>query len=145
MSSMIDGRRCALGNIRANGIQIEYDTFGNSSWPAVLLIFGLGGQMIHWDEGLCRRFADKGLLVIRLANRNVGLSAKIDAAGLPDGTAALMARIEGKPVQAPYSLDDMADDSVELLEALGIRTAHVCGMSMGAYIAQTIAIRHPAR
>src|SRR5262249_19265212 len=67
-----------------------------------------------------------------------------DAAGIPDVNAALMARIEGKAVEAPYSLDDMADDAVGLLEALGIRTAHVCGMSMGAYIAQIIAIRHPA-
>src|SRR5262245_5743824 len=123
MVSTIEGRRCAMGNIRANGIQIEYETFGESSSPPILLIFGLGGQMIHWDEDLCRQLADSGLYVIRFDNRDVGLSTKFDAAGIPDVTAAMMARMQGKSVEGPYSLDDMADDSVGLLDALGIRTA----------------------
>jgi pimeloyl-ACP methyl ester carboxylesterase len=134
-----------MPNVRANGIQIEYDTFGDSSSPALLLIMGLGGQMIFWDEELCRGLAEQGFYVIRFDNRDVGLSTKFEEAGVPDVTAAMMARLEGKKVEAPYTLDDMADDAVGLLDALGIEKAHICGMSMGAAISQTIAIRHPAR
>jgi pimeloyl-ACP methyl ester carboxylesterase len=134
-----------MPNVTANGIRIEYETFGDRSSPALLLIYGLGGQMIHWDEGLCRQLADKGLYVIRFDNRDVGLSTKFDELGVPDAMAALSARMEGKTVDAPYSLDDMADDAVGLLDALGIEKAHICGMSMGAHITQTIAIRHPTR
>jgi pimeloyl-ACP methyl ester carboxylesterase len=134
-----------MPNVRANGIQIEYDTFGDRSSPALLLIFGLGGQMILWDEELCSQLANSGLYVIRFDNRDVGLSTKFAEAGVPNVIAAMTARMQGKTVPSPYSLDDMADDSVGLLDALGIHKAHICGMSMGGHITQTIAIRHPAR
>jgi len=133
-----------MPNVKANGIQIEYDTFGDSSSPPLLLIVGLGCQMIYWDEELCERLAGKGLYVIRFDNRDAGLSTKLEEAGVPDIMAALGAVMQGEAIQAPYTLDDMANDAVGLLEALGIEKAHICGMSMGAEIAQTVAIRHPS-
>ncbi len=130
---------------KANDIQLEYDTFGDISSPPLVLIMGLGVQMIMWDEEFCRQLAQKGHYVIRFDNRDIGLSTKFDDAGAPDVMKALSALMQGKKVDAPYSLDDMADDTVGLMDALGIDTAHVCGASMGGMIAQTIAIRHPAR
>ena len=134
-----------MPNVKANGIQIEYDTIGNPSSPPLLLIMGLGGQLIHWDEGFCRQLADKGLFVIRYDNRDTGLSTRFEAAGLPNMSELLNAHLQGQPVAAPYTLDDMAADAAELLEALNIRKAHICGSSMGGMIAQTLAIRHPQR
>lgn len=133
-----------MSNVKANGIQIEYDTFGDSSSAPLLLIIGLGSQMIFWDEKLCEKLAGNGLFVIRFDNRDVGLSTKIEEAGIPDLMAAFEAQMKGEKIQAHYTLDDMADDSVGLLAALGIEKAHICGMSMGAAIAQTVAIRHPS-
>jgi len=134
-----------MPNVKVNGIQIEYDTFGNSSSPPLLLIIGVGCQMIFWDEELCERLAAKDLYVIRFDNRDVGLSTKLEEAGVPDIMAALGALIQGETIQTPYTLDDMADDAVGLLDALGIEKAHICGTSMGGMIAQTVAIRHPSR
>lgn len=129
----------------ANGIQIEYDTFGDSSAPPLLLIMGLGAQMILWDEEFCEQLAAKGHYVIRFDNRDIGLSTKIDEAGVPNVMEAMNIRLSGGKVDSPYSLDDMADDAVGLLDALGIDKAHVCGASMGGMIAQTVAMRHPDR
>jgi len=134
-----------MPNVTANGIQIEYDTFGDSSSVPLLLIIGLGAQMIDWDEELCEQLAGKGLYVIRFDNRDVGLSTKFEEAGIPDIMAAFGASMQGEAIEAPYTLDDMADDAVGLLDALGIEKAHFCGMSMGGMIAQTAAIRHPSR
>lgn len=134
-----------MPHVFANGIQIEYETFGESSSPALLLIAGLGGQMIGWDEQLCQEWARRGLYVIRFDNRDVGLSTKIEEAGIPDLKTALAARDRGEKVNAPYTLDDMADDAVGLLDALKINKAHLCGISMGGAIAQTISYRHPSR
>jgi len=134
-----------MPNVTANGIQIEYDTFGDKSSPTILLIIGIGTQLIAWDEPLCKKLADSGLYVIRFDNRDVGLSTKIEEAGIPDINGAIGNLMMGKQIDAPYSLDDMADDAVGLLDALGIEKAHICGMSMGAAIAQTVAIRHPKR
>jgi pimeloyl-ACP methyl ester carboxylesterase len=132
-----------MPNVTANGIQIEYDTFGDCSLPALLLIAGCGAQMNLWDVGFCELLAGKGLFVIRFDNRDAGLSTKFDAAGVPDMMAAFRAAMEGKAVESAYSLDDMADDSVGLLDALGIEKAHICGISMGGMIAQVISCRHP--
>ena len=114
-----------MSNVTANGIQIEYDTFGDPSSPPLLLIMGAGGQMIMWREAFCDLLASQGLYVIRFDNRDVGLSSKLE--------------------DIPYTLDDMADDAVGLLDALGIEKAHILGASMGGMIAQTMAIRHPSR
>jgi pimeloyl-ACP methyl ester carboxylesterase len=132
-----------MPNVTANGIQIEYDTFGVSSFPALLLIAGNGPQMILWDVEFCELLAKTGLFVIRFDNRDAGLSTKFDEAGIPDIIATIKAAMEGKTVESAYSLDDMADDSVGLLDALGIEKAHICGVSMGGMIAQVISYRHP--
>ena len=129
----------------ANGIQIEYETFGEPSSPPLLLIAGIGGQMIGWDEELCQKWARKGLYVIRFDNRDVGLSTKLEDAGVPDVMAVMRSSMNGEKVDAPYTLDDMADDAVGLLDALKIDKAHICGISMGGAIAQTISFRHPFR
>ena len=134
-----------MPRVIANGIQIEYETFGNPSARPLLLIIGLGGQMIHWDDDLCKDLAGRGHYVIRYDNRDVGLSTKFEAAGVPNLMEVFGKIMQGEKIQAPYTLDDMADDGAGLLDALGIRKAHLCGMSMGGMIAQTIAIRHPSR
>jgi pimeloyl-ACP methyl ester carboxylesterase len=127
--------------IKANSIEIVYDTFGQPSDPAMLLVMGLGEQMIAWDEEVCRQLAAKGYWVIRFDNRDIGRSTRFDDAGIPD----LLALMQGEAVEVPYTLDDMAKDSVGLLEALEIEAAHIVGVSMGGMIAQTMAINHPER
>jgi pimeloyl-ACP methyl ester carboxylesterase len=130
-----------MPNTTANGIQIEYETLGERPSPPLLLIMGLSAQMIGWEEEFCKRLVEKGLFVIRFDNRDVGLSTKFEEAGIPDIVAAM----QGQEFQAAYSLDDMADDAVGLLDALGIEKAHICGVSMGAMITQVIGYRHPSR
>jgi len=130
-----------MPNVAANGIQIEYDTFGDASFPALLLIMGGGSQMIFWEVEFCELLAKRGHFVIRFDNRDVGLSTKFEEAGIPD----MMAAMEGKPVDLAYSLDDMADDALGLLDALGIGKAHICGASVGGMIAQVISYRYPER
>ena len=125
---------------RANGIQLEYDTFGRASDRPLLLIMGLGAQMLQWDEQFCAALAERGQYVIRFDNRDVGLSSKFDHAGVPD-LARIMARGADRSGVA-YTLDDMADDAAGLLDALRIESAHVVGASMGGMIAQTVAYRH---
>jgi pimeloyl-ACP methyl ester carboxylesterase len=139
------GRRTAPAFADANGIRLCYDTFGAPDAPAILLIMGLATQMIAWDEAFCTRLAARGYCVIRFDNRDIGLSTRIDAAGVPDIGAALAAALQDKPIAAPYLLDDMADDAIGLLDALGVARAHVVGASMGGAIAQVLAIRHPQR
>ena len=134
-----------MANASANGIRIEYETFGDSSASPLLLIMGLGAQMILWDEQFCEQLAAKGHYVIRFDNRDIGLSTKFDEAGMPNVMEAMGAVMSGEKISSPYSLNDMADDAVGLLDALNIDKAHICGASMGGMIAQTIAIRHPDR
>jgi pimeloyl-ACP methyl ester carboxylesterase len=125
----------------ANGIHIEYETFGEPSARPLLLIGGLADQLIHWDDDLCRDLSQRGHYVIRFDNRDSGLSTKFDQAWAADlGTLT-----SGKKSSPPYTLDDMADDAVGLLDAVGIRKAHICGASMGGMIAQTVAIRYSSR
>lgn len=134
-----------MAKAKANGIEIEYDTFGDRSSPPILLIMGLGGHMIYWDEGLCENFAKAGHFVIRFDNRDIGLSSKIEEAGDPDLMQAFQAKMSGQEIKAFYTFDEMADDSIGLLDFLGIEKAHICGISMGSAITQTIGIRHPSR
>jgi len=134
-----------MATVTANDIQIEYDTFGDPSSPALLLIIGLGAQLIHWQDAFCQQIADAGYYVIRYDNRDTGLSTKFE--GL--SAAAIMEKIGGlfmgQKVQAPYSIEDMANDARGLLDALNIDKAHIGGMSMGGFIAQTFALNNPAR
>ena len=129
-----------MPRVLANGIDIEYESFGDPKAPPLLLVMGLGAQMISWEDDFCSQLAGRGFHVIRFDNRDSGLSTRMEAAGPPDMAAAL----SGNPHPA-YRLDDMAADAVGLLGALGIEAAHVVGASMGGYIAQLVAINHPDR
>jgi pimeloyl-ACP methyl ester carboxylesterase len=142
---MPDVTRTAPAFAKANGIELCWDSFGDANAAPLLLIMGLAGQMIAWDDEFCSQLAGRGYRVVRFDNRDIGLSTRFDTAGLPDVSAAFMAAMQGKPVAAPYTLRDMADDAVGLLDALGIDTAHVVGASMGGAIGQTLAIHHPSR
>ena len=131
----------AAKRVQSNGIELVYDTFGDPSAPPMLLVMGLGAQMIKWDEDFCSKLATEGYWVIRFDNRDIGLSSKLTEAGVPN-TMALM---QGLPVEVPYLLSDMANDAVGLLDALDIEQAHVVGASMGGMIAQMMAIMYPQR
>ncbi len=128
----------------SNGIEIEYETFGEAGDPPLLLVMGLGGQLVAWDTEFCEGLVDRGFFVIRYDNRDVGLSTKIDVGDLDPMTEILKAMSGGAPA-APYLLADMADDAVGLLDHLGIDRAHVVGASMGGMISQAIVIAHPER
>lgn len=134
-----------MAQVAANGIQIEYETFGDPDSPPLLLIIGLSLQLIDWDEELCRQLAQRGHYVIRFDNRDTGLSSKLEDAGVPDIPGVIEGLMRGEPVDLPYTIEDMAADAVALLDALGIEKAHICGMSMGGMIAQTIALEYPER
>lgn len=134
-----------MTSIQANGITIEYDTFGASDQPSMLLIMGLGAQMTLWPVEFCEALAARGFHVIRFDNRDVGLSTKFEQAGIPDMAAMMMAVMTGKKPDAAYSLADMAADAIGLLDALGIDQAHIVGASMGGMIAQVVAATYPKR
>ena len=123
------------------GIDIAFERFGDPGAAPLLLIMGLGTQMLGWPDGFCDTLADHGMHVIRFDNRDIGLSTHITDAPAPDVGAALTA----DPSSASYKLSDMAGDTVGLLDALELPSAHVVGASMGGMIAQTVAIEHPAR
>jgi len=121
-------------------VELVYETIGDPSDEPLLLVMGLGMQLIHWDRELCELFAERGFHVIRFDNRDAGLSTKITAP-VPN----VMRLMAGLPARVPYLLDDMASDAFGLLDHLGIERAHVAGTSMGGMIAQTMAIRRPER
>ncbi|MFF3393011.1 alpha/beta fold hydrolase [Streptomyces sp. NPDC002669] len=130
------------------GMSIAYETFGDPADPPVLLVSGFGAQLIAWHEDFCRALAGRGRHVIRYDNRDCGLSTKFD--GHPVDTGRLIAAVESGDVPAalamvPYTLQDMADDGLGLLTALGIERAHVVGSSMGGVLAQLMAIARPDR
>ncbi|GAA5233654.1 alpha/beta fold hydrolase [Verticiella sediminum] len=134
--------------VSANGLKLAYDTFGDADAQPLVLIMGLGTQMIAWDEAFCEQLAARGYRVIRFDNRDVGRSTYLDAAGLPDIGQLLARTLAGFAIDAasvPYTLADMAHDTVGLLDALDIPSAHIVGASMGGAIAQEMALRHPAR
>ena len=97
-----------MPSVSANNIQIEYETFGDSDLPALLLIAGFNAQLISWDDELCEQLAQRGHYVIRFDNRDVGLSSKLEEASVPD-IGALM---RGEAIDPPYTIEDMADDAV---------------------------------
>ncbi|MBV9395334.1 MAG: alpha/beta fold hydrolase [Methylobacteriaceae bacterium] len=128
----------------SNGVQLCYDTFGDRNDAPLLLIMGLGAQMILWDDGFCSALAERGFFVIRFDNRDIGRSTKI-AGESPPLPKLIENALTGKPINAPYTLRDMAADAIGLLDALGIERAHVVGASMGAAITQELAIHFPQR
>lgn len=134
-----------MAKTKANGIEIEYETFGRKGDPALLLIMGLGAQLTLWPESLCEGLASQGFFVVRYDNRDVGLSTDFDQWGLPDLMGSFAKLMKGQKVDAPYLLSDMAADAIGLLDALGIDRAHMVGASMGGMIAQVIAATYPQR
>lgn len=130
-----------MANVTANGLTIEYEVVGDPSRPALLLVMGLGAQLVFWPEEFCSALADRGFFVIRYDNRDVGLSSKIENSPPPD----LAAAFQGDTSSAAYTLKDMAADAVGLLDALDIERAHVMGVSMGGMIVQHLAMHYPNR
>jgi pimeloyl-ACP methyl ester carboxylesterase len=131
--------------VSANGVQIEAEDHGPRTGEPLLLIMGLGMQLIAWPDDLVRQFVARGFRVIRFDNRDSGLSQGFDELGTPNLALAGIRHMFGVPARPPYTLVDMADDSLALLDALDIASAHVCGASMGGMIAQHIALRQPER
>ncbi len=127
-----------------SGIELEYETFGDSGDPTLLLVNGYTSQLTGWDEGVCARFVDQGLHVVRYDNRDVGLSSKLTGTVQP--ATVLAAILAGEPVpEVPYTLSHMAADGIGLLDHLGVERAHIAGVSMGGMIVQMMAIEHPDR
>jgi pimeloyl-ACP methyl ester carboxylesterase len=129
----------------SNGIELEYDTFGSPAGRPLLLVQGLSAQMLLWYEEFCEMLAERGHFVIRFDNRDIGLSTKIDAAGTPNVPMLFAKSQLGMKVTVPYTFTDMANDTLGLLDALGLRSAHICGSSLGARVAHLIAIGHRDR
>lgn len=129
-----------MARAKVGDIELEYEEIGKPGRPALLLVNGLGQQLVGWDDEFCHQIADRGFHVIRFDNRDVGLSTKLTEAGYPN-----VGGIMAGEAQPPYTLDDMAADAAGLLDHLGIESAHVVGVSMGGMIAQLLAINHPAR
>jgi pimeloyl-ACP methyl ester carboxylesterase len=134
-----------VSSVHANGLTIEFDSFGSIDAEPILLISGLGVQMIRWSAPFCNALASQGYRVIRFDNRDVGLSTHLDLAPVPELSALAQALGRGDRPGAPYTLRDMADDAVGLLDALKLERAHVVGRSMGGMIAQLMAGEHPHR
>jgi pimeloyl-ACP methyl ester carboxylesterase len=132
-----------MARVRANGIDLEYEVLGHGE--PLVLVMGVGAQLLLWPDDFCKQLAAAGFRVIRFDNRDVGLSTSFQRHGLPRALPLLTNRLIGAPSRPPYSFSDMADDLAGLLDALGIESAHVAGVSLGGMIAQTFAIRHAAR
>jgi pimeloyl-ACP methyl ester carboxylesterase len=132
---MPEPAKCTVGDV-----EICYETFGDPSDPAMLLIMGLGTQMLAWHEDFCEQLAGRGFFVIRHDNRDIGCSSNLRHLGAPK-----LRQIILRDRHPAYTLADMAADSVGVLDHLGIERAHVVGASMGGMIAQTVAIRFPHR
>jgi pimeloyl-ACP methyl ester carboxylesterase len=130
---------------RANGIDLCYEIFGEPGAEPMLLIMGLGAQMIHWDDDFCWQLAARGFRVIRFDNRDIGKSSKMTGGKRLGPVELLKLRFLKIPIAAPYKLSDMAEDVIGLMDVLGINSAHVVGASMGGMIAQELAISFPQR
>ncbi|MFN9212231.1 MAG: alpha/beta fold hydrolase, partial [Betaproteobacteria bacterium] len=134
-----------MSRAAANGIELEYDLQGPARGPVVVLIMGLGMQLVSWPQALVDLLVARGLRVLRFDNRDAGLSTQMAAYPPPRLSQAFMRAAFNLPIAAPYRLEDMAGDTAALLDALGIGRAHIVGASMGGMIAQTMAARHRER
>ena len=134
-----------MAGVEANGLTLEVESFGDASRPALLLVMGLGANMRLWPDELCTALADAGFRVVRFDNRDCGRSTILRQLGVPNFALASLRYALHLPVRSPYSLDDMARDTLGVLDALGIARAHVVGASMGGMIAQNLAASHPDR
>lgn len=134
-----------MPQVHANSIDIEYESFGASSDPTILLIMGLGMQLIAWPEPFCTEIASRGFRVIRYDNRDTGFSTKFEGRKPPSMLSMFVRGALRMPFRVPYTLTDMAEDAVGLLDAIGVEAAHVVGASMGGMIAHNLAAKHPGR
>jgi pimeloyl-ACP methyl ester carboxylesterase len=133
------GKHFGMPTASVNDVDLYYETYGADSDPPLLLVCGIGMQMVSWSPEWCDAVVAKGYLVLAFDNRDAGLSTHFVASGIPDFVALL----QGREANIAYHLEDMADDAAGLLDALGISSAHVVGISMGGMIAQQLAISHP--
>jgi pimeloyl-ACP methyl ester carboxylesterase len=131
--------------LSANGIALEVEDLGPPGGEPLVLIMGLGMQLVAWRDGFVEQLIARGFRVIRFDNRDIGLSQSFDRFGMPNLPVVAFKAAIGLPVLGPYRLAEMAADTVAMLDALGIERAHVCGASMGGMIAQHVAVRHPTR
>jgi len=131
--------------LTANGLTLEVDVQGPADGPPLLLIMGLGMQLVAWPQELVDLLVARGFRVVRFDNRDTGLSQGFDALGVPNLAVAALRYLVRLPVRSPYALADMAADAAGVLDALGLRRAHVCGASMGGMIAQHLAAHHADR
>ncbi|NVM19462.1 MAG: alpha/beta fold hydrolase [Candidatus Lokiarchaeota archaeon] len=120
---------------KVNNIEIEYETIGDPSSKPLILIAGLGSQLLSWSDELCEKFANNGFFVIRFDNRDVGMSTKFEVGGIPNFVEISAVHTRGEMPEVPYTLEDMADDVIDVLDALNMDKTHVCGASMGGMIA----------
>jgi proline iminopeptidase len=134
-----------MPSLNANGIRIAFDTAGDPKSVPLLLIAGLGLQLTAWPDEFVEGLVDLGFYVIRFDNRDSGLSTKFEHAGTPSLTLAWLKSLLRIPLKPPYSLEDMADDAIGVLSALGVARAHVVGLSLGAMVGQLMASRFPSR
>jgi len=131
--------------VSANGLGIEIDDQGRPDGEPLLLIMGLGMQLIGWPDEMVQLLVSRGFRVVRMDNRDTGLSQGFDHLGVPHMMPVMLRYALHRPIPAPYGIADMAADALGVLDALGIARAHVCGASMGGMIAQHLAARHPGR
>ncbi|MGO4728947.1 alpha/beta fold hydrolase [Paenibacillus sp. 2KB_22] len=134
-----------MNMLKVNGIELAYDSYGSETDETVLLIAGLGTQMIRWTIPFCEMLAARGYRVIRFDNRDTGLSTHFSHHDTLDFETLARTLMSGQLPNIPYTLEDMSDDTIGLLDALGIAKAHIVGRSMGGMIAQLVASRYPAR
>lgn len=134
-----------MPHVSANGVELFYEDFGAQSDPVILLVMGLGTQLIAWPDALVERLVAGGYRVIRFDNRDIGQSTHLHGARAVSPIRAILSSRLGLPFPVAYTLTDMSEDAVGLLDALGIARAHVVGASMGGMIAQLMAVNHPDR
>ncbi|GAA5175104.1 alpha/beta hydrolase [Niveibacterium umoris] len=134
-----------MPNVLARGLQIEYESLGDPAAPTIVLIMGLGMQLVSWPDAFCNALVERGFRVIRFDNRDAGLSTRLRVHKRPGLLPTLLRAACGLKPRVPYTLEDMAADTVALLDALGIERAHIVGASMGGMIAQLVAAHYPQR
>ncbi len=131
--------------VAANGVALEVEEHGSPQGEPLLLIMGLGMQLVAWHDGLVAQWVARGFRVIRFDNRDIGLSQRFDHLGVPNLALDALRHVTGLGVRSPYAIADLAADAAGVLDALGIARAHVCGASMGGMVAQHLAARHAKR
>ena len=134
-----------MAKIAVDGLELEYESLGEAARPTIVLVMGLGVQLVLWPDAFCEMLVAKGFRVVRFDNRDIGLSSKLDHLGMPDIGRQAIRYFLHLPLKAPYVIEDMARDTELLLDALGIERAHVMGASMGGMIAQDLAALAPDR